>query len=489
MGNRSTGNKSTGNKSTGDTCTENMSMGNKNTGAINAETIGAETKKNMLCGRLVVLCTVCYFISYVTRINYGAVILEIERAEGISKMAASMAVTGSFITYGAGQLISGWMGDHMKPALLIFSGLLVSGLMNVLVPVCARPELILVFWCINGFAQALMWPPMVKIMSAYLNEEQYKKGCVRVTWGSSVGTIAVYLLAPVCIMWKGWKSLFFLCACAAFCFAFVWLRGITALERRFGRGPVWAGGKSASGEKESGGPEKNGFGPLTEKGREAQAPEDKDGRGAGRVSLWKQGTAVLLAAIMLAIVMQGTLRDGITTWMPSYVSETYGLDSSSSILSGVLLPIFSIICLELTSILNRKLIRNELACAGAVFGAGFCGALLLALLPSFRAGLSIFLAALITGCMYGVNVILVSMIPPYFKKSGNVSTVSGLLNSCTYVGSAVSSYGIAFLAQQSGWQRVIWLWAGAAFLGTGICLGCARRWKVNIRGEKAEVSG
>lgn len=410
----------------------------------------AEAVNHILCRQLVVLCTACYFISYVTRINYGAVILEIERAEGISKVAASMAVTGSFITYGAGQLISGWMGDHLKPDRLIFSGLIISGLMNVLVPVCAKPGWILVFWCINGFAQALMWPPMVKIMSAYLNEDQYKKGCVRVTWGSSVGTIVVYLLAPVCIMWKGWKSLFFLCAGAAFCFAFIWIRGISVLEGRFGRG--------------------------VDEGKRAEAREDKSSSAEGRSSFGKQGTVLLLAAIMLAIVMQGTLRDGITTWMPSYVSETYGLDSSSSILSGVLLPIFSIICLELTSILNRRIIRNELACAGAVFGAGFCGALLLALLPSFRVGLSIFLAALVTGCMYGVNVILVSMIPPYFKKSGNVSTISGLLNSCTYVGSAISSYGIAFAAQQSGWQTVIWLWAAAALLGTLLCLGCIRRW-------------
>lgn len=126
-------------------------------------------------GLLIALCAVCYFVSYISRINYGAVILEIERSEDISKVAASMAVTGSFITYGFGQLISGWMGDRMKPERLIFAGLLISALMNALVPSFPRPSLILIFWCINGFAQALMWPPMVKILSAFLDEEGYKK--------------------------------------------------------------------------------------------------------------------------------------------------------------------------------------------------------------------------------------------------------------------------------------------------------------------------
>ena len=187
-------------------------------------------------GLLIALCAVCYFVSYISRINYGAVILEIERSEDISKVAASMAVTGSFITYGFGQLISGWMGDRMKPERLIFAGLLISALMNALVPSFPRPSLILIFWCINGFAQALMWPPMVKILSAFLDEEGYKKGCVRVTWGSSAGTIAVYLMAPVCIMWKGWKSLFFLCAGIALIFAFLWMRWIFAVEMKLGRG-------------------------------------------------------------------------------------------------------------------------------------------------------------------------------------------------------------------------------------------------------------
>ena len=185
-------------------------------------------------GMLIALCTICYFISYLTRINYGTVLLEVERAEGISKVAASMAVTGSFITYGAGQLISGWLGDRLKPEKMILAGLLTTAGMNLLVPIFTEPGMILVFWCINGFAQAMIWPPMVRIMSACPDGDTYKKAVVRVTWGSSAGTIAVYLLAPACIRWKGWKSLFFLCAAGAICFAVVWIKGVPAAMKRAG---------------------------------------------------------------------------------------------------------------------------------------------------------------------------------------------------------------------------------------------------------------
>ena len=242
-----------------------------------------DREKNKFCRLLVALCTVCYFISYITRINYGAVLIEMERAEGISKAAASMALTGSFITYGAGQLVSGWLGDRMKPRQLIFAGILVSATMNVLVPVSAKPGLMLVFWCINGFAQALMWPPMVKILAAYLDDEQYKKGCVRVTWGSSAGTIFVYLAAPFCIMWKGWRSVFFLCAGAAFCFAFLWIRGIAMIETRL--------------EAQMGKQERGAHGGRSRMQRKEQR------------SLFSGNLRLLMPVIMFAIVMQGRLRD------------------------------------------------------------------------------------------------------------------------------------------------------------------------------------
>lgn len=124
---------------------------------------------------------------------------------------------------------------------------------------------------------------------------------------------------------------------------------------------------------------------------------------------------------------QGILRDGITTWMPSYISETFHLASSVSILTGIALPLFGIMCSQIASLINRKLIHNELRCGMAIFAPGFVAAFLLWLMPNGNAVLSVFLSALITGCMHGVNMILVSMIPPFFKKFNRVGFISGLV--------------------------------------------------------------
>ena len=142
-------------------------------------------KRRAEARRLTLLCAAVYFCSYLTRLDYGAVMVEMVRAEGFSRVDASAALTGLFITYGFGQLISGYLGDRVKPQLLIFFGLIACGLMNLLIPFCSSPAWMTVVWSVNGLAQAMMWPPLVRILSELLSEADYKTATVRVSWASS----------------------------------------------------------------------------------------------------------------------------------------------------------------------------------------------------------------------------------------------------------------------------------------------------------------
>ena len=171
----------------------------------------------------------------------------------------------------------------------------------------------------------------------------------------------------------------------------------------------------------------------------------------------------LLLCIMLTIVLQGMLRDGVTTWMPSYISETYHLSHAAAILTGVLLPLFGLLCIQAASTLYIRKFSNPLSCAGVFFFTGTLFSLALFCSTGKNAAFSVFFSALLTGCMHGVNLIQVCMIPPFFKKQGNVSTVSGVLNSCTYIGSAASTYGIAVLSDRIGWSSTLLVWALLSF--------------------------
>ena len=69
--------------------------------------------------------------------------------------------------------------------------------------------------------------------------------------------------------------------------------------------------------------------------------------------------------------------------------------------------------------------------------------------------------------------------------------MSGVLNACTYIGSALSAYGFAFFSEKFGWNFVLWLWVAVCVLGALISALTVKRWKRftdKIEGNAAESS-
>ncbi len=387
-----------------------------------------------------ILFAITYMVSYITRINYGAIVSEMENATEMSKSMLSLALTGSFITYGIGQIITGICGDKFSPKKLITLGLFVTTVSNLLIPICQNHYQMLAVWCINGFAQAFMWPPLVRLMTVLLSEDDYKKTTTVVSYGSSVGTILIYLAAPLIISLLSWKFVFVFSAACSVIMIIVW----------------------------------NIFAPDIEKNpvKEIKPEVEEKNTKASFAALFSP----VMILIMVAVVLQGALRDGITTWMPSYISETYNMSSIVSILTGVILPVFSILCFITVTAIYRKVLKSPILCATILFGIGAVSAFVLFLVSGNNAVLSVILSALLAGCMHGVNLMLVCMIPPFFKKFGIVSTASGVINSCTYIGSALSTYGIAVLSEFIGWQNTIFIWFIITVMGGIICLLSIPTW-------------
>lgn len=334
------------------------------------------------------------------------------------------------------------MGDRFKPQNIILLGFLLTASMNLGVMLLQTSSLLPVLWAVNGFAQACMWPPLLAILSAQLSLEEYSRACVWVNQGSAVGTIFVYACSPFLIHLGGFRTVFAFSGIAAFTMAAVWK---ICFECFFGA--------VSSGEDRRG---------------TAAEPEQAEH--------FHRGALLLMGLLMISIVLQGSLRDGVSNWMPTFVSESFGLDGSSAILTGVLLPIFHIPCTALASRLYRKHIPNETAAAGMIFLVGAAASVLLSLFMERSVLITALLMALLVGCMHGVNYMLISLAPRQFRRFGRVSLVSGTLNSCTYVGSAISTYGIALLSETMGWQSTSLIWALIAGVGAALCLSISKKW-------------
>lgn len=400
-----------------------------------------ENKKEIIT--MMAMCTLVYFVSYITRINYSAVMVDMITRGDVPKQVAALAITMSSVFYGAGQLISGYLGDKIKPYRLIFCGLLVTASINFFMPVNTNEVINITLWSINGIAQAFMWPPLVRIMTTYFNETDYKKACGMVSSGSGGATLIMYLCSPLLIKHFGWQASFILPAVIAVIFSVIWI----LYFGKMGKKVSW---------KLSDEPKKE--------------TEEKKGGFTGAV-------ICLLGIVMLGIVFQGILRDGITNWMPTYIEETFHVGSEIAILSGVVLPIFHVLCNNLALAVNRKWLKNELLCTGVFFVAG---GLSLTVLAITNAGggilLTIAMFAIAAGSMHGINVIFTCLVPRYFVKFGKVSLMSGLLNSCTYVGAAIATYGSSALSQKLGWNFTVIMWTVTAICGITVCFVGAKAW-------------
>ena len=384
--------------------------------------------------RFILLLATVYMVSYLTRINFGAVILEMARNTGFEKSRLSFAVTGAFITYGAGQLLSGFLGDRMQPRTLVLLGLLVSAAMNALIPFCPTPETMTILWCVNGFAQAFLWPPLVRLMACLFSDADYLRANVMVQFGASAGTILLYLIVPLLVSLSGWRSVFWFSATCGLLMSAVWFHGCIRLDKIPG------------------------------------------GAAQHRCSVAKSLLTPMMFALMMAVLLAGALRDGVTTWMPSYIGETYHLGSDIAILTGVAMPLFGVACQAFASWLYRRFpsppFTSLLLCCTGLVATG-----ILLLAAGKNAAFSVLGAALLSGAMYGVNMILIGMTPAYFRDTGNVSTISGILNACVYIGSALSTYGFSRLSEIAGWNAVTLLWLGLSVICVLLCLVCTPLWK------------
>ncbi|WP_321017103.1 MFS transporter [Hungatella effluvii] len=394
------------------------------------------------------LCWIAYFSTYIGRLNYSASLTGIILSEGFSKGQAGMIGTAFFFAYGAGQFVSGFLGDRLAPKKMVFTGLMVSGLCNLAMAGAKGSGLMTAVWCVNGLFQAFIWSPMIRLMYEYYKTETRMKACVSLNSSVPLGTMAAYGLTALVIWLSGWRTMFVLAGAALIGTSLFWITGMKRVERY-----------------------------AAESGKMAEIPSGETGSSAIAAVNWK---SLLIQSgflfLMMALFVQGALKDGVTTWVPTYISETYGLSAILAITSTMVIPVFNLLGVYLASFANLHWFRNEVRTAGAFFVVSAAAILVLRLASGRSMAVSFLMLALATTAMMAVNTMLIAVLPSYFGVIGRASSVSGLLNSSVYAGGAVSTYGIGALSVALGWNATIVIWFLMAAVSAVICFLTVRKW-------------
>lgn len=181
--------------------------------------------------------------------------------------------------------------------------------------------------------------------------------------------------------------------------------------------------------------------------------------------------------MLIPIVIQGTLKDSVTQWVPAFFASTFGSNTSFSLLLTMLLPIVNVTGAYFAKAVHKKL-HSEIGTSMIFFIISILLLLILKLFGTKSMVLALISMAGVTNCMFAVNVMLITMVPLQFSKLGNVSTIGGLLNAVAYIGcGALNLLAGKLLETQNGWNSLFWMWIVIAVIAVAVSAVCIPMWK------------
>lgn len=395
---------------------------------------------------LFVACWAAYCASYLGRINYTAALTAIVADGVFSKSHAGFIGTVYFFCYGAGQIFSGILGDRVSPYKMVGTGLVGTVCANILMPLYSGSYIVMsVVWGLNGIVQSMLWTPILYIISNILPEEQRRRACLYIAASFPVGSLLSYVISAAAIKFASWHFAFYIPAGIITCVLVFWCICAKKTSKILGKG------------------EKPSL-PVHENTGE-------------KISLGKLFMISGASVICVGVLVQGMLKDGVSSWVPTLITEKYDVSASFSLLLSAIMPIINLSgAWFATKLYEGPFKLNETA------AAAFCFALTLIPLTGilfaghYPIALCVIFFALFTTLITAINHLVITLIPVRFAKYGCASTVGGIFNCCTYIGSAISTYGFGAVSEKFGWTATVVFWIILGVIGVAACALPMRRY-------------
>ncbi|MBO4262802.1 MAG: MFS transporter [Clostridia bacterium] len=376
-------------------------------------------KRNLLL--IIVTCT-AYAITYLARLSFAANITAIATELNASNDQLGMVSSFLFFAYGGCQILNFFVAKRYSLTYTVPVALTVSGLCNFLLTVTENVDLMKAIWLVNGLFQGVIWCNVLNVQVRFLSAEGIKK-CV--LWGGlsyCIGTFAVYGLSALLIN-VNYKITFYIITALCLGISAVWIFTVKSAY------------KNAPAQKDA----------------SAQTPSP-DPRGK---NVFTGYFLLPFALFVAAAFFNAFLRDGIMTWLPSVLKDSFSLDDSVAVLitmgltllcaAGIFLARFLGVRAKSLSLLMCSSFTATLVLAGA--SAVF-----------YKGGLPLpFVAAFgIMICLVYSNVNVISSQMPFrLKKYTNTGGIAALFDAFCYSGSTAATYLLGLISKNGNWLPFI----------------------------------
>lgn len=407
---------------------------------------------------LIITCWIIYMIAYLTRNTYAASIVHLTGEGLVTTSMAGLVSTCYFVSYGSGHLINGILADRVSPVPMLSIGIIGTAVANLLMPVVipSVPLMILV-WTANGFLESMLWAPIVVLLSGVIAEKLRYSAIAAISSSRPTGQILAYLFSAVCsYLGVGFKVSFVI---AAICAVLTCVLLAVVSSAAFSAPDVQ----------------------IVE-----IRPKEKKGKGEGAgketdrsASLFRLMAASGALIFLLPVVFHGMLKDGVNTWVPTILRDTFDASATLSTVLAIILPLAGLAGVLFANFLlgRKRLLGNHPLIGIIIMIATAIPTALLLQAKALTLVVGVICLCLISFLMESFNHVFSVMMPAQFATFGKAATVSGIINSLVYIGSAISTYAFGAVAEQVGWSMTTLMWLALALATAAILAFALKPWK------------
>ena len=388
--------------------------------------------------KILLLCWISYALSYLCRTNLSIALPGMTEEFSWSASSAGLIGSAFFISYAAGHLLSGIAGDRLPIKKFLCAGMFGTSFCNLLMGFFPVYGVILAVWTVNGLFLSTLWGPIVRAIAVWYSPEDRNSPAVIISFSSLAGYLLSWAGLGLLIQYASWRAAFFLPGVVTLCYSFLFAAKMNDNPARVG---------------------------LTNYSRPAEEAEAADSSQEGPVSLWTLVREQRLLYFCVAALAQGVIKDGITLWEPTILTDLYDASAGIVATASSLIPLCSFFGVFLSGrLMNRYYGREKKPGMLLFLGTGCC-CLLFFLLLGRSLWLDVLFFSVISALLCGVNTLLLTFIPLRLSACGRSSSVAGLFNFFAYLGAGSSGILSGALVDRWGWSSTVLLWAGLCLLG------------------------
>ena len=358
---------------------------------------------------------IAYVSIYIARVNLSIAGPDLISGNVIDTV--QLGILGSVFStvYAIGRFLNGGIGDKTPPWLVLTVGLAVAGMSNIFISFLPPFVGIFILWTTNAYAQSMLWSSVLCVVSTMYEGEKAKRMTSLMVTSVAMGNILAIILNTLLITKFVVRYSFLVPGI---------LTAVLGVIVFF----------------------------ATHNIKLASNPEKK------HLSMLKLLKDKELLFMGVPAVMHGVMKENISLWMTLFIVDKYLVDLSTSSYYILLIPFIGFIGRTLYPLTYRLCHNSENTVSLAGFIVCMVSAVLLCV-DGVGMLFSVILLSLIYTAASMINTSILSIYPLQYLGTGNVASVSGVMDFATYLGGGVASMIYGIIIANFGYAPMFLSWA------------------------------